>query len=351
MAFNKWEFVKKAIFLIVLLFVLLVILTWTNIVKCSTIGPFWCNAYWEVMGTPKILIAYGQDGLGNANKLQDIFNDKDILRVRTITRDLRFITSGTLDEYDLVIVTQAKTMTAEQVEMFYDYAQAGGKLIWTGDAGTASSNTEKTPKQIYDEEYKNMSSDKTITAEEEASLRELATTMNINVNENNLSATNGTSSWVRITKEGNVIELNKLISADYIDNFCNVVNCMDRRSFVGHMMHNEDSFISYKLPQSSELNGDFAVVSLINNTSTKLDLMVDTRSTIVTKDINARNIERNLPLIIVSGLGEKIIYSAVPLEYYVDLNSVYGYDPINTGMYYPTIIEEIYQNMIRGKRP
>jgi len=351
MPLDTWNVVRKVIFLCVLVFVLLMILTWTNLVKCNQLGNGWCDVYWGIMGKPKILIAYGYDGLGNAAKLETILENRDILALNVIKRDIKYLTSGTLSRYDLVIVTQARTMTPEELEMFYDYVIDGGKLVWTGDAGTGTSSNEKTPKQLYEEQYKELTVDNAITPEEEAILRESANNVGVTLNENNLTVSGDTSSWVRITKNGRIIKFNEdILSAEYIDNFCHISNCTTRRDFVGHLNHNEDSVISFRMPQKSPMSGDFAVVDVINNTTTKVDLFLDTRSVIIAKDGKIDYGRTDYPIIILSKIGEKVIYSAVPLENFVDVTNPPLYEQINTGMFYATILEQIYENMIRGTR-
>lgn len=351
---NTWDTVKKVIFLGILAFLLLTILTWTNIIKCNQLGNGWCNVYWGLMGPPKILIAHGYDGLGNAQKLQDVFANRDILGVRTTLKDLKFLAPGTLAKYDLVIVTQAKTMTAEEVAMFYDYAQNGGKLIWTGDAGTGITNNEQTPQTMYDLEYKNITIDNAITPEEEQILRNLANNVGVNIDDKTLTVTAGTinTPWTRITKDGKVLKFgNEILSAEYRDNYCLKANCTTAtRDYIGNLNHNEDSPISFKLSPSLPLNGDFSLVDVVYNTTTKIDLMLDTRAVIISKNGQTDYGKTNYPIIIISGLGEKVIYSGVPLENFVDLETPIIYQQINTGMFYPTIIEQIYENMIRGQR-
>ena len=310
---DKLDMLRKVIFTAVLIFVLLMLLTWSNILKCGVI-PGWCDTYWGVVGDPKVLIAHGNDGLGNPEKLEDIFMNRDILGKRTTLRNIDYLTSGVLSKYELVIVTRAKTMSVEKLEMFLDYANKGGKLVWTGDAGTTKFEGEKNLSDYNLEEY-----------------------------DTNID----TAGWMRINKDGKVINFNEKMSADYIGNYCDMAPCSGENSFVGHLNHYDDSIISKELKQKSELSSNFAIVSLINNTSTKIDLILDTRSNLIVDDINHTNHGKEFPIIITSGLGDKIIYSAVPLEYFVDLE--YDESKTDNGMFYATIIENIYENMIRGK--
>ncbi len=110
--------------LLVLVFVLLYILTWTNTLKCERI-PGWCNIYYSVKGKPKVLIAYGDYGLGNPDLLSDILANPEYVGVRPTMLHIDHINPGNLKEFDLVIVERARKMSTEKVKMFIDYANTG----------------------------------------------------------------------------------------------------------------------------------------------------------------------------------------------------------------------------------
>ncbi|MBN2127493.1 MAG: hypothetical protein JW703_03835, partial [Candidatus Diapherotrites archaeon] len=109
---------------------------------CSIIPvPGYCDLWYDVMrgstgGKPMALIVYGNEGLGNPQELEIALNDPQYAAARTTMLSLDRLSSGTLKKYDLVIVTKAKKMTAEQLQMFMEYVNLGGHLVWTGDAGT-----------------------------------------------------------------------------------------------------------------------------------------------------------------------------------------------------------------------
>lgn len=311
------------------------VITWAGIMKCSTV-PLWCDVYWGIMGPPKVLIAYGFDGLGNPDKLSSLLEDKFILGIRPVSRQIDSITQGSLRGYDLVIVTRSKTMSAEQLAMFYDYASGGGRLVWTGDSGTMAIKDEKNPK---DYNIPNTSQGWTrVTSSPQGSL------------ENIQREATGYSmyGWIRVIPDGKnyrLINFNELISADYIDNFCNITTCFKSPDFVGQLRHNEDSIISQDIKQNAPLSGDFAVVRLINNTTTKLDLFANYGANLRMKNIDQTDLGQNIPIIITTGVGDKVIYSAVPLEYYMDSKNE-QFITSNTGMGYASIIENIYNFMI-----
>jgi hypothetical protein len=309
------EIIKKIIPLIVLIFILLFILTWSGLIKCQQV-PGWCDVYWGIMGQPQILITYSGDGLGDPFKLEDIFNSKNILNVRPNVRDIQTLTSGVISKYEMVIVTQAKTLSFEQMEMFLEYANGGGILVWTGDAGTRRPADELNPQK-----YK--------------------------MDDN--------SPWVRVNDSNKVMYFNNKISADYLGNFCDIVHCTtdnevsNNAYYSGNLKYNSDSIIAQGLRANAELRGNFAIVEVINNTTTKKDLLVDHMAELISRDPSRKKFGTLFTIIVTSGVGDKIIYSAVPLEYFVDLDTDNGYldDRYlsqNTGMFYPKIIENLYAN-------
>ena len=61
--------VSRIVMAIVLVVVLLGLLTWTGIIRCSQI-PGWCDVYYSVMGQPRVLIAHCGNGMGDPEDLQ-----------------------------------------------------------------------------------------------------------------------------------------------------------------------------------------------------------------------------------------------------------------------------------------
>ena len=95
-------------------------------------------------------------------------------------------------------------------------------------------------------------------------------------------------------------------------------------------IHTEEKSFAAGIAPGTNFSGDFEVVTYIYNTSSKLDLAVDYGAPITTND--NKKINKILPLIIRSQIGKKVVYSAMPLEYYIDMP---GYDTHNTGMQLP----------------
>lgn len=290
-------FLKSAIITIILVFVLVFTLTYTHIVPCKSIGKTWCDIYYGIVGTPKILIVFGNDGLGNAQKLESILNNKELFQIHPQIKHVdTILTLSYLKNYDMVIVTQAKTLSNNQIQVFYDYVNStNGVLVWTGDAGTKYMPDDKKPSDL-NADFKN-------------------------------------HPWVRVVEGNKILNFSTLLSAEYIDNFCNLINCTnDLKGHVGgitFLQTEENSFTSGIKP-GTNFSGDFGVVTFIYNTSSKVDLAVNYGAPISTAD--NKKINPILPLIIRSQIGKKVVYSAMPLEYYIDMP---GFEQSNTGMNLP----------------
>ncbi|PIU22370.1 MAG: hypothetical protein COT14_01550 [Candidatus Diapherotrites archaeon CG08_land_8_20_14_0_20_30_16] len=304
------DYIKAILIILILVFGLLFALTATKVVHCKTIGQFWCNVYWDLVESPRVLIVFGGDGLGNAEKLLTILQNRDIISLKTTTQvqNLAYVpTTSYLDKYNMVIVTQAKSMSSDQLLMFYEYAIKGNILVWTGDAGTSSMPNDK---KLSDYNIEN------------------------------------TNVWTRVNSDEKVVPFGELISAEYIDNFCNLVNCGSiNTDFVGELLPDPDSPIAGGIkPRTSYLSGDFAIVKQINNSSTVVDLSVDYQSNLITKSkSDTKGLGNVFPIMIRSGLGKNIVYVAVPLEYLVDVNAPdHKFDASNTGMQYPGTIRRLF---------
>lgn len=290
--------IKSAIITIILVFILIFTLTYTHIVPCKSIGKTWCDVYYGIVGPPKILVVYGNDGLGNAEKLDAILNNKALFQIHPQLKHVdTILTLSYLKNYDLVIVTQAKTLSNNQIQIFYDYVNStNGVLIWTGDAGTNYLPTEKKASDFKDLNLPN-------------------------------------HPWVRVVEDNKILDFRTTLSAEYLGNFCSLVTCSnDLKGYVGNikfLQTEENSFASGIAP-GTNFSGDFGVVTFIYNTSAKVDLAVDYGTVITTND--NKKINSILPLIIRGQIGKKVVYSAMPLEYYIDMP---GFEAHNTGMNLP----------------
>jgi len=306
MEMSTLDYIKAALIFLILIFGLVFTLTYTNIVHCNTIGQSWCDIYWYLVGTPKILVVFGHDGLGNANRLMSVLADREILGIRTQPQLVDHIKTTTyLENYKMVIVTQAKTLSNDEIAMFHEYATHGGILVWTGDAGTSSYSNDK---KLSDYNFTN------------------------------------SGPWTRINSKGKIIPFGELISAEYIDNFCGYVNCTSlSQDFVGYLKQDPNSIIAAGIPPKTAMYGDFALVNPINNTSTIIEINIDYGTNMISKDPkDTKGIGSYFPLLIRSQLGKNVIYFSAPIEYIVQSPSDSDYNS-KTKTNIPTTIRNLFQ--------
>ncbi|MCD6434659.1 MAG: hypothetical protein J7L14_03530 [Candidatus Diapherotrites archaeon] len=275
--------------LVGLLFALLVVLTYTGIVKCSAL-PGWCSVYWTIFGQPKILIVYGNSGLGNPELLRDIIADPITgTGIRPVMMHISRIGLGNLNQFDLVIVERCRKMSSRQIKMFVDYALAGKRLIWTGDAGVEVSNEKEL---VYKDE-----------------IDENAEHIPLNP-------------WIR-KLDSEYIFLDELLGVRYIGNFCNLKNCPQGEAIsVGLLVpestreHPLIKGLATNLSLYIFPNEDFAVVELLANVPTNVVLSLDFGSNLILQ--SGRELGNSVPLIVTSGIGERVAYYAMPPEMFAN---------------------------------
>ena len=106
-----------------------------------------------------------------------------------------------LKNFDMVIVTQAKTLSNNQIQLFYDYVNStNGVLIWTGDAGTNYMPDDKKVSNFKDLNLPN-------------------------------------HPWVRVVEENKILDLRTMLSAEYVGNFCSLVNCSNDLKDMLEILH------------------------------------------------------------------------------------------------------------------
>lgn len=122
------------IVLALLLVVLLFVVTKFKWVHCSQI-PQWCNIYCTATGSSRVAIVTGENdpGIGSGDQLERLLNQNRIhtLVTRLSTSDL---STGLLEDYELVVLTQAKNISLRQALSIKAYLDKGGSLLWEGDA-------------------------------------------------------------------------------------------------------------------------------------------------------------------------------------------------------------------------
>lgn len=278
--------------LIVLIAVILGIMTWAGIVKCSAI-PGWCPVYYFFAGEPNILIVYGETGLGDPFLLEQAIENPRYLGKRAETVRLKNISPGFLKNYKLVIVDRAKKMSNEEIQLFIDFVALGGKLVWIGDSGT----------EPYEDDLMLLESDRTPGSDD------------IEI-----------GPWARkiVKDDGNyAVELDKLLSVEFVGNYCEIKKCQDELPFIGHLFKapGDTHDLVLGLDPRFELRGDFSIVKKRLDKYNNEVLSVDALSSIIDeKGIvkpKGTNYGSTFPIIMVSsasGLGETIVYYAVPPE-------------------------------------
>ncbi len=302
---NPLKTVMHVIILLILVGALLGLLTWSGVIRCSVI-PGWCDVYWGVMnfftgGEPKVAIVTGNDGLGEPELLQRVMQDpRHGLGKRVELLYLDRVGLGNLKKYDLIIVEKARTMKTSQLKMFVDYVIQGGRLVWTGDAGAKLAEGDE---PLYWDER--------TPGKEHVEI----------------------GPWAR--KDGNkMLNFDEFLSVNYITNFCEATKCKDENVWVGtfYVEPGADHPLVKGLSPTLPMYGDFAIVEQGEGVNTTRVLSVDTLANIYSKD--RRDLGKNFPVIVTSGMGERIAYYAVPPEQFTK------YD-------YYSFIENLYYGMLK----
>jgi len=198
----------------------------------------------------------------------------------------------------LVIVEHARKISAKQLQMFIDYAQqTDGRLIWVGDAGAERGNKEvQKPSDI-----------------------------------NGLS-NNSDDVWFRLIDDGTdylPVAFDQFLGLKFVDNYCNEFDCQDNLFSIGVLNPESTGTHPLVFGSSSALNfkisneHDFSIVKQFPNASnSNIVLSLDLGS--VTKG-KENEVERYVPIITTSGIGEKVAYYAYPPEYFVRDNNFFIY--------------------------
>ena len=139
------------VIIVFLLLVILFLITRLGYIHCSYI-PGWCPIYKSIMemilqkNYPRILIVYGDSGIGNPQKLEEIF--RKYCSSTTISKKINEVSESFIYNFDVIVVEKAKNLSAEDLRMFAKFVSKGGKLIWIGDSGTRVKENEIPDKNI-----------------------------------------------------------------------------------------------------------------------------------------------------------------------------------------------------------
>ncbi len=298
----------KIALLVVLVFGLWFTLVWTSVISCS-LFPFGCEVYWGTLhfsegGQPKVLIVHGpasDTGLGDPELLQAMMEDPSYIRVRPRTMLLDAVTIGNLRNYDLVIVTRAKKISSEKLEMFMEYVGFGGRLVWTGDAGTEKGNTD---------EYLQLGQREEGGSEEPI------------------------GPWAR-KKFDKQVSFDRFLGINYLGNYCGLSpnSCSDEFPWTGVYDPAERSHpLVNSIRPGLKAYGNTAIVKARGDTPTTVVLNLDTGGNILKK--GEERLGRIFPAIVESGFGGRVVYYSIPPEMQLSEGMPERYSLFMENMYY-----------------
>ena len=304
--------------LLTLILALLGVLIFTGILGCNVI-PGGCDVYYLVVkgGSPTVLIAYGEGGLGNHKALEAMFNDRSIMNARVKSQEIDKLSYGSITDYDLIIVEEAKKICSSQLRIFEHYVNSGGRLVWTGDAGTelCMDDSDGTKYNQYD----------SYLLENEREGGESGKII---------------GPWAR--KEfDKQLSFDQLLGINYKGNYCEFADCEIFEETGRIELTDNDHKLTYGLSPSIPYKGDFAIVQLNSSSNVRLAAALDYGTNLLGEadkpwlEPGKTDFGIRLPFITTSQLGERVAYYAAPLE---EFN--------REDQKYKALIEQMYYGML-----
>jgi hypothetical protein len=314
---DLYDIAPKLIGVVLLGTLLLLILIWAGVVRCGSF-PYLCDVYYTVVGSPRVAIVSGDDGLGDPNALQTMLLNPEIVGAENVALiGIDQVTLGNLKNYKLVIVEHARKLSREQLEMFMQYVnQNGGRLVWIGDAGVEPTDDEL---ERYNDLKGIIGSD---TGDENLPAQ----------TKNDLSEAMKTA-WVRISENADsysITDFGAFLGVRYAGNYCQLrgqARCSENLFTAGTLVPESTGNhpLIYGMAPSLifkiRRDRDFSVVKSIPNSNTNLVLTLNFGGNIVAE--NKTNIGKAVPFIVTSGFGERVAYYAYPPEYMVQDNNAF----------------------------
>ncbi len=337
----------KVVFLLILVALLLGVLTWTGIMKCSTI-PGWCDVYYGAIrfaqgGKPSVAIVHGEDGLGQPEILAEILADPRVLGVHPVMIQLEFLELGNIKNYDLVIVERARTIETKKLDIFTDYVlKHGGRLVWTGDAGTKLAQDDRL---LYFEQRQNTVICEDLMRKEKLSEKDIE---QLNFSCIFQKDANIIGPWARVRGDDTMLNFDQFLGVNYFGNFCELTtatadqaaNCFAQKRIIGKLIPEPTGTHPLIIGLRPDLGmyGDFAIVEETGSSfSTRaLSVKFDGKISVIQQG-KKRDLGNVLPMIQTSQLGERVAYYALPPEQF-------ALPPMN----YISIPENMYVGMIQG---
>lgn len=310
------------VMLAILLLGLLIVLVHFNVISCGTIHPFMCDAYYRgyeiVTGksAPIVLIVSGSEGIGNPEYLEQTLRSSKF-SARVSLESIERISLPELREHQLVIVERAKKICTDDLQMFMEYVNTGGKLIWIGDAGTEACENDLLLKES---ERKAVESEKII------------------------------GPWAR--KEGDKqVSFDIMLGVNYKENYCNLVECTLPQYIGNFDFVNTDHKITYGLGQGLPFYSDFSIVETNEDAFQSSLAFMDHGSDLIAGESTnplapeRKNYGKSFPAIVSSGVGGRVVYYSFPPEYFV--SDQMPIDP-QTGekIAYWALVENMYYGLL-----
>lgn len=294
--------------LLVLVISLIGVLIFTGILGCNAI-PGGCDAYYFIVkgGQPNVLIAYGDGGLGDHEKLNSVLNNRQIIKGSVRTMPINRLSKGNINDFDLIIVENAKEICTDKLKVFQEYVTKGGRLVWTGDAGTEKCEGDA---YLLDGERTEGGTDKVI------------------------------GPWAR--RDGSKqVSFDEFLGLNYKDNFCNLGNCDG--SEIGRIeITNDEHKLTMGLSPTIPFSQDFAIVKLNKGGTVRLVATLDYGTNFLGESeglpwLNSGRTDfgKNLVFISSSQIGERVAYYATPIEAFVQEEKPYK-----------ALIEQMYYGLL-----
>jgi len=259
-----------------------------------------------IMGGPRVLIVYGETGLGDPQQLRLYLQDSRYVAAGAVDLlAIERVSLGNLKKYGLVIVEHAKKLSADHLQMFEDYVvKNGGRLVWVADAGT----------ERYPDELEGLTDQNTGK-----------------VVYNNV--------WARVKDDPDnpanyiVVSFDEFLGVRYVGNYCEQVDCKDTNFLVGSIESEptgEHPLIFGTSPiLNFRINKDrgFSVVKQIaNSPNSNIVLTLNFGGNIKGKTLDLGKI---VPIIATSNIGapgaERVAYYAYPPEWFYADNGYFTY--------------------------
>ncbi len=295
--------------LAILLIGLLFILVFTGVVGCNIV-PGGCDIYYSLVkgGSPNVLIAHSGEGMGDYEKLYSLFNNRDIVNTQVKVMAISRLSTGNINDYDLIIVTDARKICSSKLKLFQEYYNRGGRLVWTGDAGT----------ELCENDSLLLESERI---------------------EGGASIPIGP--WAR-KDAGKQVSFDEFLGVNYKGNHCEFTTCAVGEK-TGNIEHTDSEHkFTYGLSNSIPFSGDFGVVKINKSSNARLVAILEYGSSLVAepKEVpwlvdGKYSFGNELPFIVSNLVGERVVYYATPLESFLEQEQKYK-----------AIVEQMYYGML-----